>query len=212
MKKLILSQQQMADAFAVPVKSSVYEYFSWLAGQNEKMVGLVIGEYKFFDDGSIEYQENSLKEITVSKETMDTWKKFKRTSGQRPLLFSDYHFSLMTVNVRIDIPSVNLAEAAAELMAHQDKYFGLKVTRLDYFEDGVACLDKYLVFEQNKCSLKTAQDLCQYVPQALAWVTEKGNEGIGNFLVDYASGDIAIPEENSYFLPMRTFAVWGVSI
>ena len=28
MKRLILTQQQLADAYAVPVKSSIYQYFS----------------------------------------------------------------------------------------------------------------------------------------------------------------------------------------
>ena len=213
MKQLILTQQQLADAYAVPVMSSSYQYLSDLAGHKEKLAGLVVGEYRFFDDGSIEYEEyKDFKEISVSNQSFAAWKIFTKASGQKPLLFSDYHFSLITLGVHEGISAVNLAEAAAELMAHHDKYIGLKMTRMDYFEDGIICSDKYLIFEQNKCSLKEAQELCQYVPQALAWVTEKGNEGIGSFLVDHANGDIAVPEEQSYFLPMRTFAVWGVSI
>ena len=54
MKRLILTQQQLADAYAVPVKSSIYQYFLGLSDRKEKMIGLIIGEYEFFDDGDIE--------------------------------------------------------------------------------------------------------------------------------------------------------------
>lgn len=70
MKRLILTQQQLADAYAVPVKSSIYQYFLGLSDRKEKMIGLIIGEYEFFDDGDIEYKEHDFKEIIVSEETM----------------------------------------------------------------------------------------------------------------------------------------------
>ena len=44
MKRLILTQQQLADAYAVPVKSSIYQYFLGLSDRKEKMIGLIIGE------------------------------------------------------------------------------------------------------------------------------------------------------------------------
>ena len=62
MKRLILTQQQLADAYAVPVKSSIYQYFLGLSDRKEKMIGLIIGEYEFFDDGDIEYKEHDFKE------------------------------------------------------------------------------------------------------------------------------------------------------
>ena len=74
MKRLILTQQQLADAYAVPVKSSIYQYFLGLSDRKEKMIGLIIGEYEFFDDGDIEYKEHDFKEIIVSEETMKAWK------------------------------------------------------------------------------------------------------------------------------------------
>lgn len=51
MKRLILTQQQLADAYAVPVKSSIYQYFLGLSDRKEKMIGLIIGEYEFLMTG-----------------------------------------------------------------------------------------------------------------------------------------------------------------
>lgn len=87
MKRLILTQQQLADAYAVPVKSSIYQYFLGLSDRKEKMIGLIIGEYEFFDDGDIEYKEHDFKEIIVSEETMKAWKLSRKASGQTPLNF-----------------------------------------------------------------------------------------------------------------------------
>jgi len=70
MKRLILTQQQLADAYAVPVKSSIYQYFLGLSDRKEKMIGLIIGKYEFFYDLENEYNKHNFKEIIVSEETM----------------------------------------------------------------------------------------------------------------------------------------------
>ena len=114
MKRLILTQQQLADAYAVPVKSSIYQYFLGLSDRKEKMIGLIIGEYEFFDDGDIEYKEHDFKEIIVSEETMKAWKLSRKASEQTPLMFTDCYFSLVSLRTLEDLAVGNLAEAAAE--------------------------------------------------------------------------------------------------
>lgn len=116
MKRLILTQQQLADAYAMPVKSSIYQYFLGLSDRKEKMIGLIIGEYEFFDDGDIEYKEHDFKEIIVSEKTMKAWKLSRKASGQTPLMFTDCYFSLVSLRTLEDLAVGNLAEAAAELV------------------------------------------------------------------------------------------------
>ena len=41
MKRLILTQQQLADAYAVPVKSSIYQYFLGLSDMSFLMTGIL---------------------------------------------------------------------------------------------------------------------------------------------------------------------------
>lgn len=203
MKRLILTQQQLADAYAVPVKSSIYQYFLGLSDRKEKMIGLIIGEYEFFDDGDIEYKEHDFKEIIVSEETMKAWKLSRKASGQTPLMFTDCYFSLVSLRTLEDLAVGNLAEAAAELVKNHEKQLGLKITRADYFEDGVCFRDSFILKEDSP-----------YVcgPAALSWIDERISEGCERFILDADKGELAVPDENTSFLPLRTFAVWGVSI
>lgn len=217
MKRLILTQQQLADAYAVPVKSSIYQYFLGLSDRKEKMIGLIIGEYEFFDDGDIEYKEHDFKEIIVSEETMKAWKLSRKASGQTPLMFTDCYFSLVSLRTLEDLAVGNLAEAAAELVKNHEKQLGLKITRADYFEDGVCFRDSFILKEGSlyePLSLKNLGEDSPYVcgPAALSWIDERISEGCERFILDADKGELAVPDENTSFLPLRTFAVWGVSI
>ena len=184
MKRLILTQQQLADAYAVPVKSSIYQYFLGLSDRKEKMIGLIIGEYEFFDDGDIEYKEHDFKEIIVSEETMKAWKLSRKASGQTPLMFTDCYFSLVSLRT---------------------------------LEDGVCFRDSFILKEGSLYeprSLKNLGEDSPYVcgPAALSWIDERISEGCERFILDADKGELAVPDENTSFLPLRTFAVWGVSI
>lgn len=188
MKRLILTQQQLADAYAVPVKSSIYQYFLGLSDRKEKMIGLIIGEYEFFDDGDIEYKEHDFKEIIVSEETMKAWKLSRKASGQTPLMFTDCYFSLVSLRTLEDLAVGNLAEAAAELVKNHEKQLGLKITRADYFEDGVCFRDSFILKEGSlyeQRSLKNLGEDSPYVcgPAALSWIDERISEGCERFIL-----------------------------
>ena len=164
MKRLILTQQQLADAYAVPVKSSIYQYFLGLSDRKEKMIGLIIGEYEFFDDGDIEYKEHDFKEIIVSEETMKAWKLSRKASGQTPLMFTDCYFSLVSLRTLEDLAVGNLAEAAAELVKNHEKQLGLKITRADYFEDGVCFRDSFILKEGSLYEPRSLKNLGEDSP------------------------------------------------
>ena len=132
-------------------------------------------------------------------------------------MFTDCYFSLVSLRTLEDLAVGNLAEAAAELVKNHEKQLGLKITRANYFEDGVCFRDSFILKEGSLYeprSLKNLGEDSPYVcgPAALSWIDERISEGCERFILDADKGELAVPDENTSFLPLRTFAVWGVSI